>query len=265
MRIPGRKFAQRIAVLWSYGRALVLGPLVAIAGLAIVYLLLRWLTPAVALRYLLAIALPVALGIITTIVVIMYSPYLSLVVQLGRERTVRKRAGLALVISSSNKVLLAKQKQPPWETQWIPPGGYFNQSYGKFVDDTARERLQHIVGPTCPPMTSRGCLATSRDTAAYRLALLAEGHVPTDDRVYLFTPPNEQRFSETTIPNHEDLKWASLDEITKGSFVVPIHFKELIERVLSGRHEMNHMRFWVFDESIEGSLRQETRGNGDIA
>jgi hypothetical protein len=98
------------------------------------------------LWYFVILLAPALLAFATVLTSLYRSGYVKVATECGLKRDVKKRAGLALIHSKADKVLLNRQVDQPWKNMWCLPGGYFNpEEHDLTTRDTAQRRAKALT------------------------------------------------------------------------------------------------------------------------
>lgn len=201
--------------------------------------------------YLLCVCAPVLLALLTVLWILFKSGYMKIAIQLGYRGRYGpdSSAGLAYIKSTSNRVLLNLQSEPPWVNMWCLPGGYYNQEKGDSDPSaTAVRRLKEIAGVE---LVFAAKIAQTNGSPEYLQTVIDNGHGPIQDHLYLLLNNEGQSILETDIPEVSGVKWYSWDDIRTNKIPVPDHMLEIIGCLLDVNAKRKPLRSWTISPDYE--------------
>jgi ADP-ribose pyrophosphatase YjhB (NUDIX family) len=249
---------KRMALAWAWARGLVLSCIVALVLVSSATAALAWLVPTAFWVIFWSVSVPVTLALITVMLMLLNSEYLKAAIEMVRERPRDRRAGLALIRSTDNRVLFNRQTQQPWLGWWIFPGGYFNAKKGdSYPGDTAARRAKEIIGDQ-HVYRPGPCFAETRDTADYIMAVLSRGLQPVTDYLYLVLLDDQLllREDQLALGSRDDLRWLSFDDCQREDIRIPPHMKDIADVVWRRVGGRRRPRFWTLHRDALDYLLQ---------
>jgi ADP-ribose pyrophosphatase YjhB (NUDIX family) len=258
-------FVRRCRHFYVYAAGVVHLFLALIAGLAFLALLVRQIAPPALFLYSVAVALPVVLAAITVAYHLWRSKYLQMAIERGGKRKALRKAGLALIRSSTGKILLNKQPQEPWLHMWCLPGGYINrEEHDEGTQDTVKRRVKALVGPAWD--FDLTLYAVTNDSTQYQQLTLDVEYRAVTIHLYQLrrlsdgAVPPSRPIHEVDVVESEVLRWWSVADIRDEAIPVPPHMRDVILRFLDHTQgETSPSRFWNLVRDPEEMALQLSR------
>lgn len=197
-------------------------------------------------------AVPVSVALWITVVIYRITSYKEQVAERILKRNRLRTAGVAIIISSSNTILMNRQeKQEPWRDEFIPPGGYFREGKDGSTGVTARRRYTEITdgyrSDNNGISLGQGIHIAELDTSSllYLDYIASRNYAVVDVDAYFFENRDGERIKECDIESHEDLQWFDKTDLKNRNDIVD-YYKELSLAIIEG--DMSKIRFWDLTE-----------------
>jgi ADP-ribose pyrophosphatase YjhB (NUDIX family) len=192
----------------------------------------------------LAFVLPLVVGILIVDFIFVDSGYKKILDDRLRRPD---KAGLAVCISSSGRVLMNRQTEEPWKDYFLLPGGYFRPELDKTTGETAKRRLEKLTGAKIkfrPTIHIADLDIQSRVVQSY---LAQQKYKFTVDNAWLIERDDGNLVDENEITQDGNLRWIDLDELEENRFI-QYYMRELVKFVLSENKSETDLHLWNLTE-----------------
>jgi hypothetical protein len=104
------------------------------------------------------------------------------------------------------------------------------------------------VGENCN-LVAKAKIASTKDSADYRLAVLDAGHAPTYDFLYEIGFPDNRPVEEEDIAQDNHLRWFTPRDINSPANSIPPHIKDIVAYLTNNHNGHLSPRFWELDNA----------------
>jgi len=200
--------------------------------------------------FLVTFALPITLALWSTVLIYRKSGFRVQVAERILKRERLRKAGVAIVISRSDKILMnLQEQQEPWRDLFIPPAGYFREE-DQSTGQTARRRFDEITNEHHTNDTvilNQGFQVAKLDTSSERYIEYTSkrDYSPVDVDAYYFEKRDGGKVEEEDIETHKDLQWIDVDEL-RNRDDIQSYYKELSLALIA--KDESRLKFWNLTE-----------------